>query len=331
MSRIPLAFTLIVLLQLSVLTCFVDFVSADSYSEVYIPSFGYLRVIIFSPEEHSYVTNPVNFTVAAGVHSGILDSFQYSVDGGTWVALPSDGFEMLRLNLSSGFHFVAASAEYFGKRVYVGVAFAVDVVSPYVTTLSPENKTYNSSDIPLIFEASDSRGKRYSLDDQRPVYVEGNTTVKGISDGGHSLVLYGDSLFGTVFASDTVWFEVDTQPPKLTVFPIENKTYDTPDAPLIFTVDNSASWVGYSLDKRPNVTLTGNLTLTGLFYGLHELTVYANDAAGNVESETLSFAITEPFPTTLFISVVALATVIGATLLVRFKKHKRSETVYSKN
>ena len=310
---------LIALLQFSALTCSVDSVSAGSASEVYIPSFGYLRVIIFSPEEHSYVRNPVNFTVAAGVHSGILDSFQYSVDGGPWVALPSEGFEMLELNLSSGFHFVAASAEYFGKRVYADVAFAVDAVSPYITTLSPENKTYNTAEIPLTFEASDSNGKRYSLDDQRPVYVQGNTTVKGVADGVHNLVLYGDSLFGTVYASDPVWFGVDTQPPKITVFPIENKTYDVPDVPLRFMVDNSSSWIGYSLDGRPNVTLTGNLTLTGLPYGLHELIVYANDTAGNMGSDTIHFAVDQVFPTTIVVGVTATV-VVALGLAVYFKK-----------
>jgi len=310
---------LIALLQFSALTCSVDSVSAGSASEVYIPSFGYLRVIIFSPEEHSYVRNPVNFTVAAGVHSGILDSFQYSVDGGPWVALPSEGFEMLELNLSSGFHFVAASAEYFGKRVYADVAFAVDAVSPYITTLSPENKTYNTAEIPLTFEASDSNGKRYSLDDQRPVYVQGNTTVKGVADGVHNLVLYGDSLFGTVYASDPVWFGVDTQPPKITVFPIENKTYDVPDVPLRFMVDNSSSWIGYSLDGRPNVTLTGNLTLTGLPYGLNELIVYANDTAGNMGSDTIHFAVDQVFPTTIVVGVTATV-VVALGLAVYFKK-----------
>ena len=317
---------LIALLQFSALTCSVDSVSAGSSSEVYIPSFGYLRVIIFSPEEHSYVRNPVNFTVAAGVHSGILDSFQYSVDGGPWVALPSEGFEMLELNLSSGFHFVAASAEYFGKRVYADVAFAVDAVSPYITTLSPENKTYNTAEIPLTFEASDSNGKRYSLDDQRPVYVQGNTTVKGVADGVHNLVLYGDSLFGTVYASDPVWFGVDTQPPKITVFPIENKTYEVPDVLLRFTVDNSPSWLGYSLDNQPIVTITGNLTLTGLSYGLHELTVYANDTAGNMGYQSIHFEVNSVFPTTIVAAGVIATVVVASGLLVYLKKRKRSKS-----
>jgi hypothetical protein len=326
MKKTALVLVLIVLLKLSALTCFVDSVSAGSSSEVYIPSFGYLRVIIFSPEEHSYVRNPVNFTVAAGVHSGILDSFQYSVDGGPWVALPSEGFEMLELNLSSGFHFVAASAEYFGKRVYADVAFAVDAVSPCITTLSPENKTYNTAEIPLTFEASDSNGKRYSLDDQRPVYVQGNTTVKGVTDGVHSMVLYGESLFGTVYASDAVWFEVDTQPPKVAVFPIENRTYDIPDVPLNFTVDGTASWIGYSLDRQANVTVGENLTLTGLSYGLHDLTVYANDTAGNTgASETIRFAVNSVFPTTLVIAGVLAMAVTGVGLLGYFKKRQRDK------
>jgi hypothetical protein len=48
--------------------------------------------------------------------------------------------------------------------------------------------------------------------------------------------------------------------------------------------------MGYSLDGQDNVTVTGNATLSGLSSGLHNVTVYANDTAGNMGvSETIKF------------------------------------------
>jgi len=327
MRRTSLALALIVLLQLSATTCIVEWASAGSLSYVYIPSFGYLAINIFTPEQGAYVRTPVVFAIAASVHSGMLDIYQYSVDGGPWVNLSSTpAYHRVLLNLSSGFHNITAAAKFWGKRVYADVNFAVDVVPPYITTLSPENNTYNTSKIPLTFEARELNSKRYYLDNQEPAYVEGNTTLNAVSDGVHSLVLYGEAPSGTVYASAPVFFEVDTTPPQVTVFPIENKTYDVPDVPLRFTVDNSPSWLGYSLDNQPIVTITGNLTLTGLSYGLHELTVYANDTAGNMGYQSIHFEVNSVFPTTIVAAGVIATVVLASGLLVYLKKRKRSKS-----
>jgi hypothetical protein len=48
--------------------------------------------------------------------------------------------------------------------------------------------------------------------------------------------------------------------------------------------------MGYCLDGKTNVTITGNITLTGLANGLHNLTIYANDTIGNMgNSENINF------------------------------------------
>lgn len=85
---------------------------------------------------------------------------------------------------------------------------------------------------------------------------------------------------------------MDTAPPAISVLSPENKTYTTPSILLTFTVDEPTSWIGYSLDDQPNVTITGNTTLTGLSGGSHNITVYANDTTGNMgASDTVHFTI----------------------------------------
>jgi len=49
------------------------------------------------------------------------------------------------------------------------------------------------------------------------------------------------------------------------------------------------------LDGQENVTIAGNTTLVGLSSGVHNVTVYACDDAGNVGSlETLTFTVAKP-------------------------------------
>jgi len=116
-----------------------------------------------------------------------------------------------------------------------------------------------------------------------------------------------------------------TTPPKISILSPLNQTYNETDIPLVFVVNKPVNWTGYSLDGKGDVTVTGNDTIANLTNGLHSITFYANDTFGNVgASETISFSVAAPtsFPTTLVITVVVAAAVVGAGLFVYFKKRK---------
>jgi len=130
--------------------------------------------------------------------------------------------------------------------------------------------------------------------------------------------------------SQTIPFTVDAgafSPPSVSIASPENKTYNTSEVPLNFTVNESGSQITYSLDGQDNVTAAENITLTGLSYGEHNITVYATDIAGNIgASETITFTVAkepEPFPTAIVAVIVASVAVVGAGLLVYFKKRRR--------
>jgi hypothetical protein len=68
--------------------------------------------------------------------------------------------------------------------------------------------------------------------------------------------------------------------------------------PLTFTVYEFNSWIGYSLNGQPNVTITGNTTLPTLPDGCHYLVIYANDTFGNMKaSPTQHFTVDTTAPT----------------------------------
>ncbi len=121
------------------------------------------------------------------------------------------------------------------------------------------------------------------------------------------------------------------QPPasdelRITVLSPENITYSTINIPLNIITSQPTYWLGYSLDSQPNVTATGNDTLTGLSQGAHSLTVYGNTTQGvTASSETIFFNVNapEPFPVAPVAVTTTVATVaVGAVALVYFKKRR---------
>ncbi len=111
----------------------------------------------------------------------------------------------------------------------------------------------------------------------------------------------------------------------------QNKTYTTTDVALDFTVNEATSWIRYSLDGQANVTITDNITLSGLAEGVHSVTVYAQDTEGQTRtSGTIYFTIsqgaepaqTEAFPTEIVI-IIAAAAVAVVVVVIYFMKRKK--------
>jgi hypothetical protein len=229
---------------------------------------------------------------------------------------------------------------------------------PKIEIFSPENNTlYNTSNISLHLNvsvgASSTADSRFLWDIQyeadwqpervcvyelipetnMPLLTEFSTTINltGIPDGEHTVRVFaterGRYLYYVfeITGSSSVSFTIDTKPPKVTVLSPENKIYDTTDVPLKFMVDDPASQFSYVLDGQKRVAIDGNITLSELSNGEHNVTVYAQDVAGNADtSETIRFSVELPFPTTTVIALASVITIVfvGVGLLVYFKKRK---------
>ena len=135
--------------------------------------------------------------------------------------------------------------------------------------------------------------------------------------------------------SQIVNFTVDTIPPYISNLSIENATYNMTEVPLIFNV-NEDSEISYSLDNQANITMNGNTTLTGLVTGLHNIVVYATDAAGHIgKSQDIFFTIDLESKTSInsylniidisSIVVIITALLIVAPIVILFHKRKKIE------
>jgi hypothetical protein len=106
------------------------------------------------------------------------------------------------------------------------------------------------------------------------------------------LLLVSVSHAWDIFAFVTVISGGDTTPPVVTIIYPWNRTFYKSSLDLNFTVNEPTSWIGYSLDNKPNVNITGNTTLTGLSNSSHNVIVYATDLAGNTGSNATYFTVT---------------------------------------
>ena len=133
-----------------------------------------------------------------------------------------------------------------------------------------------------------------------------SATLPPLSDGMHNVTVYRGVNY--VFSGagytpyGTVYFTVDAIQPNITLLVGQNKTYNSSDVLVNFTVNKSMLRFSYNLDSQDNVTFypepavsgVSDLTLNGLSNGLHNITLYAWDGWGNfAKSETISFAITK--------------------------------------
>jgi len=145
----------------------------------------------------------------------------------------SSGSELWKLTLDSGGELIsnyqssclirtrdggyAVAGTVFGDTGFVTkVSPEPDAQPPVVIVSSPESKTYETSDVPLIVTVNEPVSWiAYSLDGQAEVTITGNTTLSGLTIGAHDLMVSAQDLGGLTGSSATIHFTVVAR------FPIE--------------------------------------------------------------------------------------------------------------
>jgi hypothetical protein len=185
-----------------------------------------------------------------------------------------------------------------------------------------DGKTYRSievhSNLSSPFRYSEDLSNLRDGEHNLRIYAYGTGVVEGCEWNPNTSVEISSE-------SDLMYFVLDTTSPVISVLSVENKTYYSSDIILDFTVNEPVTQVSYNLDGLYNVTVVGNTTLSGLPFGLHNVTIYAWDKAENVgASEAVYFTVAEaevePFPTTLVAAASVVVAVVGLGLLVYLRK-----------
>jgi hypothetical protein len=229
-KRKALALTLIIVISFSTVvgmqfTKLTTKANPDGFTEYVIV------VSIESPLNKTYGTNKIALNITALLKFGPtlapLTAVRYSVDGGSFIyfADPPEGNsvanESTLLDLPEGTHIIVAKARTFNAEIPLdmeacaNVTFTIDTAPPRISVLTVENKTYDTSDVPLSFAVNEPDSQiSYSLDGRHNVTFLGNTTLAGLPNGEHSIVVFATDEAGNVGASKTVYFSVEAPEPE---------------------------------------------------------------------------------------------------------------------
>jgi len=91
-----------------------------------------------------------------------------------------------------------------------------DTTPPIIVVLSPENKAYATTSIPLVFTVDECTcWIGYSVDGESNVTITGNTTLT-LPEGEHWIKVYANDTNGNMGCSDTITFMVDITLPTTT-------------------------------------------------------------------------------------------------------------------
>jgi len=190
------------------------------------------------------------------------------------------------------------------------------IYAPQLTVQSPLNNTYNINSVWANLTL-DKVGSwcGYSLDGAANVSMSNstgnwNSLMSGLSELNHNVTFSCNDTYGTMNASMvTVYFSVDTVYPKLYILSPENITYNYKVIDLNVSAGEPIDTWQYSLNGQSNVTFDPNTTITAQG-GLNNITLYANDTAGNINSTIQYFTLN----TTLDVVLVEPSTTFSTNI-----------------
>lgn len=167
-----------------------------------------LGISIISPENKTYNTHdvPLTFTI-----DGPPVWIGYSLDGAANVTIAGN---TTIAGVSEGPHHVVICANSTdGKSGRRGIHFSVDTTPPVITLISPENRTYPTDTVSVVFVADEPISWSGLSVDGSPKITAGNTTLVDLSEGTHFVQVYANDTAGNIGSSSNTYFTVDTAPP----------------------------------------------------------------------------------------------------------------------
>jgi hypothetical protein len=89
---------------------------------------------------------------------------------------------------------------------------------PSISWISQQNKTYTENYVPLNFSLSQpTQWTAYSLDGQANVTLDGNTTLTGLPNGQHTVIIYANDTYGNTAIPQTITFNMKVPAPFPTI------------------------------------------------------------------------------------------------------------------
>jgi hypothetical protein len=175
----------------------------------------------------------------------------------------------------------------YGVESHIFSFFTIDLTLPSIEILSPRNRSYNTNYLEFSYLTNENNFSVY-LDGENLGKIPTGYILSDLYDGSHNLTIILTDLARNKRIK-TVFFFIDTIPPKVDIISPQNRVYNSP---IYLNIISESSPVFYSI-------LSANLTnqtyfspfLLDIPIGNHTLLVYGSDEAKNIFQEVVSFSI----------------------------------------
>jgi len=180
-------------------------VGVNAPKRIYFISSG--RTQVYDPGNDSWTFGADLPTRREGFGVAVVDDTLYVIGG-------------FKLTYAELYSIDVVVTRYAANEQYT--PFGYGTVPPAVSVVSPENMTYETSNVSLSFTVNKPvNWTGYSLDSGETVIVGGNATLEGLANGVHNVTVYAKDEFGNVGASEAVSFTVEVPfPGMLVVAPV---------------------------------------------------------------------------------------------------------------
>lgn len=180
---------------------------------------------------------------------------------------------------------------------YIG---PVDLIPPVIHLLSPENVTYETEPVPLVFTVDERTAwmAYYSLNNQENVTIPGNTTLTGLANGSYRIIVYANDTSGNVgfsevyftilFIHDVAIIDLERSSAWVYTERVVNIT--------VFVQNKGTATETFNVTTYVNTTAIETLTVTNLPPSNQATLVFTWNTAGFAKGKYAIKAIADPVP-----------------------------------
>jgi hypothetical protein len=225
----------------------------------------------------------------------------------TGAATDCTGTSVSYVALADGAHTVTLWAE-DGSGISgasISTTFAVDTQAPTVGWITVPATQIATNTASVAVDVDDPAATLWcALDGAAAAVCTNPSSFSGLSDGPHTIEVYGVDAVGNVGASISTSFTVDTTGPTLTITSAPPATITGHTATVAFTSDDPASTTWCSVDGATATTCVSPGVFGGLADGAHTIALHGVDGLGNTgPTVSTSFTVDTTAPVVTLTSV----------------------------
>lgn len=198
--------------------------------------------------------------------------------------------------LSDGDHNITIIVEDHGGKIgHAEVLFSLDKYIPIVEITSPLAGYYNNTSVTLTYTVSFATSLQIFINGDVNSSLLPSGSILSPNEGENNVTLVARDYNGNV-VRETVLFTVDTTKPVVTILSITNATYNH-TLELSYEISETTIVIILIDGVANSTSLASGSKLTFLLDGIHNITIVAEDDAGNKGKSTVIFILDRVAPT----------------------------------